>query len=159
MSRVGTVIASVSEQVSHMSLVRYRCTRTRGHLQSFVESRVVLHCLEIFGAQSKFHLLVALGVVDGIVLAGATLCSRAAHVRFAHSSGGSDSKTAGFVEISCPINPAPTTARARCWHQRGMSRMQLPISFYTPSGLPRAETQIKKNRFFLLVFVLTTQIR
>ena len=77
MSRVGTVIASVSEQVSHMSLVRYRCTRTRGHLQSFVESRVVLHCLEIFGAQSKFPLLVALvvvdGVVDGVFLAGATL--------------------------------------------------------------------------------------
>ena len=77
MSRVGTVIASVSEQVSHVSLVRYRCTRTRGHLECEVKSRVVLHCLEIFGAQSKFPLLVALvvvdGVVDGVFLAGATL--------------------------------------------------------------------------------------
>jgi len=77
MSRVGAVTASVSEQVSHASVVRYICTRTRGHLESFIESRVVLHCLEIFGAQSKFPLLVALvvvdGVVDGVFLAGATL--------------------------------------------------------------------------------------
>jgi len=69
-----------------------------------VEGWIVLNCLEIGGAQSKFPLLdvdgVVLGVRVRVVLDAATLCSRAAHVGFAHTSGGSDSATAGFVKIS-----------------------------------------------------------
>ena len=146
MSRVGTVIASVS-------------TRTRGHLDSFIQSRVVCHRLQIFGEQSEFPLLgvlgivhgvvlgivlgvvlgVVLGIVHGVVLVLAALVSSPAHVWFAHTSGEGDPKTTVFVEISCTLNPAPTTARARCWHERGMARMQPPTCLYTLSGLP--ETQ------------------
>ena len=117
-----------------------------------------MHHLQIVVAQSKFPLLAVDGVVGGVVrevvLVVAALCSRTAHVWFAHTSGGRDSETAGFVEISCQFNPAPTTARARWWHERGMSRMQPPISFYTPSGLPRAETQIKKSQIFFIGRIL-----
>jgi len=80
-----------------------------------------LHRLQIFGEPIKFPLLAADGVVDGVfdgvvlgaVLVMAALCSSTAHVWFTHTSGDGDPKTAGFVEISYTINPAPTTARAR----------------------------------------------
>ena len=76
-----------------------------------------MHRLQIVVAQSKFPLLAVGGVVREVVrevvLVVAALCSRTAHVWFTHTSGGRDSKTAGFVKISWPINPATTTARAR----------------------------------------------
>jgi len=67
-----------------------------------------LYHQQIFGGQSKFPLLavdgVVLGVVDGVVLGvfcgRAELCSGTVHVLFAHTSGGGDPKTAGFVEMS-----------------------------------------------------------
>ena len=63
-----------------------------------------MHRLQIVVAQNKFPLLVVDGVVGGVVrevvLVVAALCSRTAHVWFAHTSGGRDSKTAGFMEIS-----------------------------------------------------------
>jgi len=51
-SHVRTAIASVSEQVSLVSAVRYRCTRTSRHFQSVIESRIVSHGLQVGGAQS-----------------------------------------------------------------------------------------------------------
>ena len=63
-----------------------------------------MHRLQIFGEEIKFPLLavdgVVLGVVRGVVLVIAELCSSTAHVCFAHTSGDGDPKTAGFVEIS-----------------------------------------------------------
>ena len=109
-----------------------------------------MHRLPIFGEPIKFPLLavdgvvdevvdgvldgVVLGVVREVVLVMAALCSSTADVWFAHTSGSSDAKTARFVEIACQVNPAPTKARARWWHVRGMSRMQPAICFYTPAG-------------------------
>jgi len=126
-----------------------------------------LHRLQIFGEASKFDLLVArgavlgavlgpvlevvdgvvlgipdgvgLGIVDQVVLVRAALVRSPAHVWFAHTSSEGDPKTTGFVVISCTLNPAPTQARARTYHERGMARRQLSTLFYTPSGLP--ETQ------------------
>ena len=73
MSHVRTVIASVSEQVSLVSPVRYRCTRTSRHFESLIESRVVLHGLQVGGTQRKFPLFAVLGVVLGVLLAVVTL--------------------------------------------------------------------------------------
>ena len=43
---------------------------------------------------------VVLGVVRGVLLGKSELCSSTVHVLFAHTSGGGDPKTAGFVEMS-----------------------------------------------------------
>jgi len=134
MSHVRTVIASVSEQVSHVSPVRYRCTRTSGHFESLVDGRVVLHCLQIGGAQSKFPLFVVLGVILGIILGVVdgvilgvvlevlrrvvfdvvTLVGSAAHVGWAHTSSICDSATAVFPIMSVMRNSIKTTARTNC---------------------------------------------
>ena len=71
-----------------------------------------MHSLQIFGEQIKFPLLAVDGVVLGVVvgavlgvgrgvlLGKSELCSSTVHVLFAHTSGGGDPKTAGFVEMS-----------------------------------------------------------
>ena len=126
MSHVRTVIASVSEQVSHVTPVRYRCTRTSGHFESLVDCRVVLHCLQIGGAQSKFPLFVALGVFDGVILGVVfevlrravldvvTLFTSAAHVGWEKTSISGDPATAVFAIMSDMRNPIKTTARTNC---------------------------------------------
>ena len=108
---------------------RYRCTRTSGHFESSVEGRIVLHRLQIGGAQSKFFLLgvigiilgIILGVVDAvlgrIVLDVVTLFVSAGHVGWAHASGGSDPATAVLAEMSCRVNLKQTTAPTKCWHE------------------------------------------
>ena len=104
---------------------RYRCTRTSGHLESLVEARIVLHCLEIGGAQSKLFLLGALGIILGIILEVflgtildvVTLFSSAAHVEWAETSGGGDSATVVLAKMSCRFNVKRTTARTKCWHE------------------------------------------
>ena len=83
--------------------------------------RIVLHGLQIGGAQSKLFLIVALGVVlrvvSGVVLRVvlrvvldvATLCSSALHV----TSSGSDPATAVFAKMSGLTNATKTTARTK----------------------------------------------
>ena len=122
-----------------MSLVRYRCTHTSCHLQSFVECRVVSHCFQIGSAQRKLPLLVVLGVVDGVVLGVVlgvvdgvvlgvvdevvgevprrvvlfvvTLFGGAVHVEWTRASGNFDSDTADFAVMSEFTNSNTTTAR------------------------------------------------
>jgi len=123
-------MSPVSQQCRHNNPVavsqnRYRCTRTSGHFVGLENGRIVLHCLQVGGAQSKLFLLVALGVIDGVILGVilgvllrivldvATPCRRAAHVGFAHTSGGGDSATTVFAKMSYRSNLETTTARAR----------------------------------------------
>ena len=116
---------------------RYRCTRTSGHFEGLVEGRIVLHCLQIGGAQSKLFLLAALGVIFGIVLGVilgvilevivavlrrvvldvVTLFNSAAHVGWTHTSSGSDPATAVFAKMSCRFNVNQTTARTKYCHE------------------------------------------
>ena len=104
---------------------RYRCTRTSGHLESLVEGRIVLHCLQIGGAKSKLFLLGALGIILGIILEvdlgsmhdEVTLFSSASHVAWAESSGGGDAATAVFTKMSWRFNNKPTTASTQIWHE------------------------------------------
>ena len=100
------------------------------------DAGVVLHCLQVSGAQKKFLLLVALGVILGVILGiildvidgvvleilrrivldVVTLCSSAAHVGCAHTSSSGDPTTAVFAIISDLRNPVKTTARTNCFH-------------------------------------------
>jgi len=59
---------SLSEQVSLVSAVRYRCTRTRRHFESLIEGRIVYHGLQVSGTQSQFPLFAALRIVLRAVL-------------------------------------------------------------------------------------------
>jgi len=86
------------------------CTRTSRHFERLEDGRVVLHCLQVGGAQNKFFVAVLRRVVVDVV----TLCKSAARVGWAHAPGGSDSATAIFAIISDLRNPAKTTARTNC---------------------------------------------
>ena len=105
---------SVSEQVSLVSAVRYRWTRTRRHYESLIEGRVVYHGLQVGGTQSKFPLFAVCGVVFEVVLEIALLLGSAAHVAWTHASGSFDSATAVFAIMSGVPNFTTTTARTDC---------------------------------------------
>jgi len=109
---------SVSEQVSLVSAVRYRCTRTRRHYESLIEGRVVYDGLQVGGTQSKFPLFAVCGVVfevpRRVVLEVALLLGSAAHVAWTHASGNFDSATVVFAIMSGVPNFTTTTARTNC---------------------------------------------